>query len=138
MAMPSDRYSRSKHTGGKPHSGGGYDSLKTKSVRESTREKPMTHKVSEEASAQLGASVGFRGAPTLYQGQGFQPVKHGNELATNVGKGGPGTGRTIYKSGSQMQYGPPAPEVKDWAPDVSATGTRGVDILKGYGPERRR
>jgi hypothetical protein len=32
-------------------------------------------------------------------------VKLGNELATNVGGGGPGAGRTIYKTGMQMQYG---------------------------------
>jgi len=31
----------------------------------------------------------------------FQPTKFGNEVALNVGKGGCGTGRTIYASGSQ-------------------------------------
>ena len=114
MAMPRDR-SSSKHSGNRPvRSGGGYDSLKTKSVRESTRETPRTHKVSEEASAQLGASVAFR-APTLSQGQGFQPVKHGNELATNVGKGGAGAGRQVYPAGSQGTHGPVSQGVKDCA-----------------------
>jgi hypothetical protein len=29
----------------------------------------------------------------------------GNELATNIGKGGPGKGRTVYASGSQAHHG---------------------------------
>jgi hypothetical protein len=32
-------------------------------------------------------------------------VKFGNEVALNVGKGGCGTGRTIYASGSQSGSG---------------------------------
>jgi hypothetical protein len=137
MAMPRDR-SASKHSGTKPvRSGGGLQSLKTKQVREATREKPATHKVSEEAAGQLGASVGFR-APTLYQSHGFQPVRHGNELATNVGKGGPGAGRTVHRSGSQGTHGSVSQGVKDWAPDVPATGSKGPDIHSMYGPEKSR
>ena len=137
MSMGKNRYKTSHSGQGPVKSGGGLTSRKYNPVREGTREKPATHKISEEAAAQLGASVGFK-APTLYQSHGFQPVRHGNELATNVGKGGPGAGRTIHRSGSQGTHGPVSQGVKDWAPDVSATGTRGVDILKGYGPERRR
>jgi hypothetical protein len=44
-----------------------------------------------------------------FTGQNFQPVKFGNEVALNVGKGGCGTGRTIYKTGSQDQHGTPSP-----------------------------
>jgi hypothetical protein len=33
-------------------------------------------------------------------------VPFGNEVALNVGKGGPGTGRTIHHCGSQDQHGP--------------------------------
>ena len=78
MAMGKNRY-KTAHSGQGPvKSGRGYDSLKYNPTRQGTREEPATHKISEEASAQLGASVGFR-APTLYQGQGYQPVKHGNE-----------------------------------------------------------
>jgi hypothetical protein len=40
-----------------------------------------------------------------FTGQNFQPVKFGNEVALNVGKGGCGTGRTIYASGSQGTQG---------------------------------
>jgi hypothetical protein len=40
-----------------------------------------------------------------FTGKNFQPVKFGNEVALNVGKGGCGTGRDIHASGSQSQYG---------------------------------
>jgi hypothetical protein len=50
-------------------------------------------------------STGYRGEP-FHSGRSFQPVKFGNELATNVGKGGPGAGRTLYgQAGSQGQHG---------------------------------
>ena len=42
-----------------------------------------------------------------FTGKNFQPVKFGNEVALNVGKGGPGTGRTTYASGSQDCHGTP-------------------------------
>jgi hypothetical protein len=39
----------------------------------------------------------------------YQPapaiVPHGNALTNNVGKGGPGTGRTVHAKGSQAMYG---------------------------------
>jgi len=41
----------------------------------------------------------------LHHDRSFQPVKFGNEVALNVGKGGCGTGRTIYASGSQSGSG---------------------------------
>jgi hypothetical protein len=55
----------------------------------------------------------YGGAGTGYKGEelhgpaarNFQPVPFGNEVALNVGKGGCGTGRTIYKTGSQDQHG---------------------------------
>lgn len=45
----------------------------------------------------------------LYGGPGPTNAgqKLGNEIATNVGKGGPGTGRTLHgQAGSQAQHGP--------------------------------
>jgi hypothetical protein len=51
-----------------------------------------------------GDGTGYRG-PKREEGKNFQPVKFGNEVALNVGKGGCGTGRTIYSSGSQSQHG---------------------------------
>src|SRR6516162_10747886 len=49
-------------------------------------------------------STGYRG-PKFHDGKSFQPVKFGNEVALNVGKGGCGTGRTIYSTGSQSTHG---------------------------------
>jgi hypothetical protein len=46
-------------------------------------------------------ATGYRGEP-LYGGAGYNPVKYGNEVALNVGGGGAGKGRTVYKSGSQQ------------------------------------
>src|SRR6516225_4341358 len=54
-----------------------------------------------------GEDSGYRGE-IMHRGPSFQPVKFGNEVALNVGKGGCGTGRTIYKTGSQGMTGQPA------------------------------
>ena len=54
-------------------------------------------------------------------------VKLGNEVATNVGKGGPGAGREVFKTGSQGQCGPTR------SPNAS-----GRDILSGFGPDSKR
>jgi hypothetical protein len=68
--------------------------------------------------AQLGQKQGNHATNTrgstnytgerLHNDRSFQPVKFGNEVALNVGKGGCGTGRTIYSTGSQSQHGQPA------------------------------
>src|SRR5690348_8775334 len=42
-----------------------------------------------------GSATGYRGE-RLHNDKNFQPVPFGNEVALNVGKGGCGTGRTIY------------------------------------------
>ena len=70
----------------------------------------------EGGVSQLGNKVGnhitnksatnYRGDP-LFAGRGYNPAKYGNEVALNVGKGGPGTGRTTYASGSQDCHGTP-------------------------------
>jgi hypothetical protein len=52
-----------------------------------------------------GRSTGYKGEEK-FTGKNFQPVKFGNEVALNVGKGGVGTGRTLYgQSGSQGTHG---------------------------------
>jgi len=63
-------------------------------------------------SMQGGHSTAHGGAPTGYTGErlhndkSFQPTKFGNEVALNVGKGGCGTGRTLYgQAGSQGTHG---------------------------------
>jgi hypothetical protein len=94
--------------------GGGYGSRQhvEKSVRTGTGSRG-TH---PGGVAQLGqhtgdhttnrpGSSGYRGEP-LHNDRSFQPVKFGNELATNVGRGGPGAGRTLYgQSGLQGTHG---------------------------------
>jgi hypothetical protein len=51
-----------------------------------------------------GDSTGYTGEK-LHNDRNFQPVKFGNEVALNVGKGGCGTGRTIHERGSQDMHG---------------------------------
>ena len=60
--------------------------------------------VGDKATHGNSKGTGYRGEP-LHQDRSFQPVKFGNEVALNVGKGGCGTGRTIYKTGSQGTQG---------------------------------
>jgi hypothetical protein len=60
-------------------------------------------------------SSGYRGTPK-FDGNNFQPVKFGNELALNVGKGGPGVGYKTYACGSQQGLKPAVPQTSsDWS-----------------------
>jgi hypothetical protein len=64
----------------------------------------------------------------LYGGSmgGVGAVKLGNEIAGNVGRGGPGAGRNLYgQSGTQCQHGPVAP----------GSPPPHKDILDSFGPE---
>jgi hypothetical protein len=57
----------------------------------------------------------------------FQPVRFGNEVALNVGKGGCGTGRNLYsQAGSQGTHGQPA---------SGNPRPQGCDILSQFGPD---
>jgi hypothetical protein len=91
--------------------------------------------------AQIGASQGdhvtaLGGSATNYRGEklhnperNFQPVKFGNEVALNVGKGGCGTGPTLYgQSGSQGTHG---------ATNPGNAPAKNRDILSEYGPNKR-
>jgi hypothetical protein len=62
-------------------------------------------------------SSGYRGEP-LHNNRSFQPVKFGNEVALNVGKGGPGTGREVMASGSQGTHGPVAGQRRPQGRDI--------------------
>jgi hypothetical protein len=75
-----------------------------------------------------GEESSYRGDP-LHAGRSFQPVPFGNEVALNVGKGGPCTGRTIYKTGSQGTQG-----------SVASGNPRpqGRDTLSEFGSDYRR
>jgi hypothetical protein len=75
-----------------------------------------------------GEESNYRGDP-LHSGRTFQPVPFGNEVALNVGPGGCGTGRTIYKTGSQGTQG------------TNPGNPRPVPsrhIIDSYGPDYRR
>jgi len=50
------------------------------------------------------SDTGYRGEP-LHSGGSFQPVPFGNQVALNVGRGGPGTGRDVHACGSQGAHG---------------------------------
>jgi len=137
MSMGKNRAS-SKHSGqGRARSGGGLTSNKLKNVRQGTREAPKVRAANVKAVAEQGAMRGNHATDTgdfpfkrepLYQGASFQPVALGNTLTTNVGKGGPGAGRTLYgQSGTVKQYGEAAGAPKPAGRDVWADfpGNRG-------------
>jgi hypothetical protein len=56
-----------------------------------------------------GAHTGDNTAEKVFERKAAeQPL--GNAVATNIGKGGPGTGRTTYPSGVQGTHGPVVPD----------------------------
>jgi hypothetical protein len=76
-----------------------------------------------------GEESSYRGEP-LHGGRSFQPTKFGNEVATNVGKGGPGIGRDVHARGSQGVHGGTNPGDPRSVPDRH--------IIESYGPDYRR
>jgi hypothetical protein len=113
--------------------GGGIAS--NKNVQPSVRTGSGSHSTRPGAVGQIGSSQGSHvtnKGETGYRGEifhkppNFQPVKFGNEVALNVGKGGCGTGRTIYSTGSQDQHGQPAP---------GNPPAKNADILSQFGPD---
>jgi hypothetical protein len=97
--------------------------------------------INEKGVAQIGSSMGnhatdgrravnpvekVRGAPRPAGGPSGVPL--GNAVAGNVGKGGVGTGRTLYgQSGTNQVHGKVAGSPKPW----------GADILSQFGPESK-
>jgi hypothetical protein len=116
-----------KTMNGKARSGGGITS--NKNVRPAMRNPTQSKAVSPAGASQLGSAMGAleghgNAAERLFQGHAPQS-KFGNEVAKNVGAGGPGTGRTVHRAGGQGQHGA-----------VAGTPARtGRDILSGFGPE---
>jgi hypothetical protein len=92
------------------------------------------HAKSPAGVSQIGSAVAPQSVEPVDAGRGFKPVPFGNEVAKNVGSGGPGTGRTLYgQGGTQGTHGPVAQGEADRAPDVpvriapcsgASTGTR--------------
>lgn len=70
-------------------------------------------------ASQLGQKFGYPEGIAKPDAGKALPSRLGNEVAKNVGSGGPGRGRTLYgQSGSQSQHGPsnpgsPRPEGQD-------------------------
>jgi hypothetical protein len=84
--------------------------------------------IGNKVTAEIGGKISYRGEDYLV---GKTPaggaVPLGNQIATNVGKGGPGAGREVFKCGSQGQSGP-----------VRSPITTGKDILNEFGPNSKR
>ena len=107
-----------------------------KNVRPGVRTgSPTANVISPAAAANIGVAKGDhitgkgtvkRPAEPLVTGKIRQPVALGNAVALNVGKGGPGQGRVVHRSGSQSAT--PAP----------AAVPAGRDILGEFGPESVR
>ena len=118
--------------------GGGYGSKPVSKVYKPKVE-PKANRANVAGVAQQGMATGFTKKPVI-QGKGYEPSKMGPTGVPgyfNAAKAGPGSGRTIMRSGSQSQYGPTAPSAVNRAPDPSATGTRGRDILSEFSKDRR-
>ncbi len=77
----------------KPKSGGGANSNKVAHSRGVATGAP-TQRLTPKAAPSVGAARITSSTPPL-----------GNELATQVGKGGPGADRTVHATGSQGQHG---------------------------------
>jgi hypothetical protein len=118
-------------------SGGGITSNKHVEVGIRTGSR-TANKVSPGGVSQLGSGIGDKprsggghtGKPTsasVFIGRKPQAAILGNQKARDVGGGGPGKGRTIYRTGYQSQYGDVAGSPKP----------QGRDILSGYGPDKR-
>jgi hypothetical protein len=116
--------------------GGGIAS--NKHVETSVRTGSGSRSARPAGVAQIGTAVGDRvtnrPGSTGYKGEkmhgpadrNFQQTKFGNEVALNVGKGGPGAGRTIHASGSQATHG----QTVSGNPPAKST-----DILRQFGPD---
>jgi len=79
--------------------------------------------VSPQAAARIGMQVITSTGVAKVPGPISKPL--GNELAKNVGAGGPGAGRTIYSTGTQSKQPVPGPM------------PAGRDILRDFGPDTK-
>jgi len=101
---------------------------------------PVANRANVEGVAQQGAATAFHKKPII-QGRGYEPAAMpatGVPGKYNAKTQGPGSLRTVYHSGAQSHYGPNPSNAVNRSPDPPATGNRGRDILKDYGPERGR
>jgi hypothetical protein len=116
-------------------SGGGINSNKRVEVGV-RRGTASADKVSPGGVSQLGSATGDRlrapgahtGQPTsvpVFVGTKPQAAILGNQKASDVGKGGPGSGRTVYRTGYQSLRGPvagsPKPQGRDFLGGLGLT-----------------
>ena len=110
-------------------SGGGISMNKTVQSRSGQKVEPVAKAANVAGVAQQGLAVQFKKEP-LTQGPGYEPKRMGDtgiaKAEYNSNREGPGSGRTINRSGSQGVTAP-ATEMP-----------KGHDILSDYGPEKRR
>jgi hypothetical protein len=112
----------------KSRSGGGSTSRNVKQV--GVRNGASARGITPAHATQIGPALGNRAMEkqTNYRGEpkftaAPKSVPLGNEVAKNVGGGGPGTGRTVMRSGSQQGLTPAKPMAA------------GRDILNDFGPD---
>ena len=96
----------------KSNAGGGINSNKL--VRPPVRYGESARAANVKAVSQIGSSLGNRAtqsnrnlksADEPFRGERNPNSPLGNEVAKNVGEGGPGRGRTTYATGSQARHG---------------------------------
>jgi hypothetical protein len=88
----------------KAKSGGGI--TMNKNVSPGIRTGSPNKATSPGAADQIGQTVAFK-REQCDIGQAHNASQLGNAKALDVGKGGPGAGRTVMRSGSKSMYGPP-------------------------------
>jgi hypothetical protein len=118
----------------KVKSGGGITSNKKVSV--GVRGGAAREGVNPRWTAQQGQSQGNHATDGRVLGRAIEPMRApapasstlGNTKAQDVGKGGPGAGRTVHATGSQGQHGPATASV--------AKPSLPKDVHGFVGPER--
>jgi hypothetical protein len=108
----------------KMHSGGGRTP-----VQKSTRTGAAAHGINVKHVAQIGTAIDPKAIePRPAPMPAGANQKLGNEVALNVGRGGPGAGRTVFVCGSQGMHGAA----------VQGPARPARDILSEFGKERSR
>jgi hypothetical protein len=105
----------------------------------SPKKEPVAKKASPAGISQMGVSVQFKREPII-SGSGYTPAKMpstGVPGYFNAAKQGPGSGRTIMRSGAQSHYGSNPPNAINTVRDVPATKP-GRDILGDFGSDYRK
>jgi hypothetical protein len=143
----SSKHGPSKNTGASGRNSGGGGINTKQHVRVGVRVGPAsTQKVSPEAVSAIGnqrgnhtmagtAPMSKAMPPALIRGNAVQ-VPLGNDLARNVGRGGPGVGYVKHgQSGSQGFHGSPNPGAHGGDPNLPGGGASGPAGF-GFGGKR--